>query len=72
MKYIQIDLHFMHDLVQKGTLNARHVNTQDQLADLMTKLLSKEHTEFLRSKIGLADGSSILRGRIKEGDTNQE
>lgn len=66
MKHIQIDLHFVRDLVQKGSLHVRHVHTQDQLADLLTKPLSKQRTEFLRTKIGLADGSSILRGHIRE------
>jgi hypothetical protein len=58
------------DQVQKGTLHVCHVHTQDQLADLLTKPLSRTHTEFLRAKIGLADGSSILRGHIKEDARN--
>ena len=65
MKHIQIDLHFVCDLVQRGSLQVRHVHTQDQLADLLTKPLSRQRTELLRYKIGLADGSSILRARIK-------
>lgn len=71
MKHIQIDLHFVRDLVQRGTLQVRHVHTQDQLADLLTKPLSRQRTEILRNKIGLADGSSILRGRIKADCKNQ-
>jgi hypothetical protein len=70
MKHIQIDLHFVRDQVQKGTFHVKHVHTQDQLADLLTKPLSRARTEFLRSKIGLADGSSILRGHIKEDARN--
>jgi hypothetical protein len=66
MKHIQIDLHFVRDLVQQGSLQVRHVYTQDQLADLLTKPLSKKRMIVLRNKIGLADGSSILRGRIRE------
>jgi hypothetical protein len=66
MKHIQIDLHFVCDLVQQGSLQVRHVHTQDKLADLLTKLLSKQRTTVLRNKIGFADGSSILRGRIRE------
>ena len=63
MKHIQIDLHFVRDLVQKGSIQISHVYTQDQLADLLTKSLSKQHTELLRNKINdLADGSPILRG----------
>ena len=72
MKHIQIDLHFVRELVQNGTLHVRHVHTQDQLADLLTKPLSRQRTELLRTKIGLADGSSILRGRIKEDCQNQD
>lgn len=69
MKHIQIDLHFVRDLVQKGTLQVHHVHTADQLADLLTKPLSQQRTAVLRSKIGLADGSPILRGRIRENCT---
>ncbi|RVX05869.1 Retrovirus-related Pol polyprotein from transposon RE1 [Vitis vinifera] len=65
MKHIQIDLHFVCDLVQRGSLQVRQVHTQDQLADLLIKPLSRQRTELLRHKIRLADGSSILRGRIK-------
>jgi len=56
----------VRDQVQKGILHVRHVYTQDQLADLLTKPLSRARTKFLRTKIGLADGSSILQGYIKE------
>ena len=60
----------MCDQVHRGTLHVRHVHTQDQLADLLTKPLSRTHTEFLLAKIGLVDGSSILRGHIKEDARN--
>ena len=65
MKHIQIDLHFVCDLVQRGSLQVRQVHTQDQLTDLLTKPLSRQRTKMLRYKIGLADGCSILQGCIK-------
>ena len=64
MKHIQIDLHFVRDLVKKGSIQISHVYTQDQLADLLTKSLSKQRTKLLHTKIGLVDGSPILRGCI--------
>lgn len=70
MKHIQIDIHFVCDLVQKGKLSVRHVHTQDQLADLLTKPLSQQRTQYLRNKIGLADGSPFLQGRIKGNTEN--
>jgi len=71
MKHIQIDLHFVRDMVQKKILNIHHVNTHDQLADLLTKPFSRQRLHYLLLKIGLADGSSILRERIKEITTDQ-
>ena len=41
MKHIQIDLHFVRDLVHKGSLQVKHVHTQDQIANLLTKPLSR-------------------------------
>ena len=66
MKHIQINLHFVRDLVHKGSLQVKHVHTQDQIADLLTKPLSRQRTELQRNKIGLTDGSLILLGHIRE------
>lgn len=66
MKHIQIDIHFVRDLVEKKILTVRHVHTTDQLADLLTKPLSRQRTNYLRDKIGQSDGSPFLWGRIKE------
>jgi hypothetical protein len=65
MKHIQINLHFVRDLVHRGAIHVRHVHTQDQPVDLLTKPLSKQRIEHLRSKIALANGSLILKGCIK-------
>jgi hypothetical protein len=66
MKHIQIDLHFVRDLVSQGCLQVRHVHTHNQLVDLLTKPLSRQRMWYLCSKIFLLDGSSILRRRIKD------
>ncbi|XP_011016404.1 PREDICTED: uncharacterized protein LOC105119910 [Populus euphratica] len=42
MKHIQIDIHFVRDLVAKNILNVQHVHITDQLADLLTKPLSRQ------------------------------
>ena len=68
MKRIQIDIHFVRDLAAKNILTIQHVHTTDQLADLLTKPLSRQRTDFLRDKISLSDGSPFLRGRIKKTD----
>ncbi|GAB2297069.1 hypothetical protein Dimus_038454 [Dionaea muscipula] len=66
MKHIQIDVHFIRDLVAKGHFRVCHVHTADQLADLLTKPLSRDRTATLCNKIGLRPGGCILRGCITE------
>jgi len=69
MKHISIDIHFVRDLVQQGKLEVHHVCTDDQLVDCLTKPLSKTRHQHLRNKIGVADGTPILRGRVRTAST---
>ena len=66
MKQIAIDLHFVRNFVHRGQLRVAHVHTDDQLADLLTKPLATSRFTLLRDKIHVADGTSILRGRIRQ------
>jgi hypothetical protein len=66
MKHIAIDLHFVHDFVHRGQLRVAHVHMDDQLTDLLTKPLARSRFTLLRDKIHVADGMSILRGRIRK------
>ncbi|CAL2268722.1 unnamed protein product [Prunus armeniaca] len=66
MKHIAIDLHFVRDLVTQDLFKVAHVSTIDQLADVLTKPLSRQHFHLLRSKIGVTDGGSILQRRIRK------
>ncbi|KAF2283583.1 hypothetical protein GH714_012076 [Hevea brasiliensis] len=65
MKHLEIDVHFVRDLVQREDLRVSHISSKDQLADLLTKPLSKQQFILNRSKIGIQDGSSILWGSVK-------
>ncbi|GKD11418.1 retrovirus-related pol polyprotein from transposon TNT 1-94, partial [Tanacetum coccineum] len=64
MKHVALDYHFVREKVADGSLKVLHINSNDQLADALTKPLSRSPFLRLRSKIGVSDGSSILRGRI--------
>ena len=65
MKHIALDYRFVQEKVGDGPLKVSHINTHSQLADVLTKPLSKGRFLFLRSKIGISDGIAILRGRIE-------
>ncbi|GKU85932.1 hypothetical protein SLEP1_g531 [Rubroshorea leprosula] len=65
MKHIAIDLHFVCELVDQKVLHVSHISSHDQLADVLTKALPSLRFHSLRSKIDVADGTSVLRGHIK-------
>lgn len=69
MKHVALDYHFVCEKVADGSLKVFHINSADQLADALTKPLNRSHFVRLRSKIGVSDGSSILRGRITTNST---
>lgn len=54
MKHVALDYHFIHGQIQRGMLRVSHVNTKDQLADALTKPLSRAQFHNLRIKIGVA------------------
>ncbi|KAJ0844195.1 putative RNA-directed DNA polymerase [Helianthus annuus] len=66
MKHVALDYHFVREKVANGSLRVLHINSADQLADVLTKPLGRGPFQRLRSKIGVSDGSSILRGHIKD------
>ena len=66
MKHIAIDFHFVHDQVSKKLLRVSHIHTCEQLADSLTKPLPRLQFLNHRSKIGVHDGNSILRGHERK------
>ncbi|KAK4847468.1 hypothetical protein QYF36_002268 [Acer negundo] len=70
MKHIAIDFHFVRERVQRGQIHKSHVASSDELADLLTKPLSRPCFVLLWSKIGVSEMPTILRGRIKNTSTN--
>lgn len=53
MKHVALDFHFIRNQVRSGTLRVVHVSTKDQLADVMTKPLSRPVFTTLSGKIGI-------------------
>ena len=56
MKHVSIDFHFIRERVQSGKLRVCHVASEDQLADALTKPLSRHKFDNLKFKIGLTKG----------------
>lgn len=51
-KHVEIDCHYIRDQFKAGTIQAEHVSSTDQVADILTKVLSvKQHTAHM-DKLG--------------------
>ena len=53
MKHIAIDYHFIRNMIQLGMIRVSHISTKDQLADALTKPLSRQQFTLATSKIGV-------------------
>jgi hypothetical protein len=52
-KHIEVDCHFVRDLVQAGDVATSHIRTTEQLADIFTKALGKHQFHYLLGKLGI-------------------
>ena len=58
-KHIDIHHHFLKDHVSKGDILVDSVRTEDQLADIFTKLLDVSHFCKLRNELNVIDFSNV-------------
>lgn len=52
-KHIQIRYHYIRERVSEGDVKVVHINSDDNLADILTKPLPKEATEYQCRSLGL-------------------
>uniref|UniRef100_A0A2N9F635 Reverse transcriptase Ty1/copia-type domain-containing protein n=1 Tax=Fagus sylvatica TaxID=28930 RepID=A0A2N9F635_FAGSY len=65
-KHVEIDFHFVRDMVAKKSLTVRFISSHDQLADLLTKPISSSRFAFLWTKLNVLSITLSLRGRVKD------
>jgi hypothetical protein len=58
-KHIDIRHHFLRDHQQKGDIDIFHISTENQLADIFTKLLDEKTFCTLRSEINVLDSRNL-------------
>ena len=54
-KHIRIQVHFIREKLESGEINLKYVETKLQVADFLTKPLTREKTEFCRNSVGLGE-----------------
>lgn len=57
-KHIEIDWHLVREKIQDGVVTPIHINSKDQLVDLLTKTLTKQNNHKLLQGYGLLDLST--------------
>jgi hypothetical protein len=60
-KHIDTRFHYIRDCVEEGMIKVQHMNTNDQLADILTKSLGGQKFIKVRKKVGVED--------VKQGNT---
>lgn len=63
MKHVEVDFCFVRDKIAQGLLSVSHIPSEQQLANALTKPLSRASFMPARSKLGVLDGTSLLWGR---------
>ena len=52
-KHIEIQYHYIRDMVQRGVIKLQYVSTNEQVANVLTKPLSRVKFEHFRDKLGI-------------------
>ena len=55
MKYIEVDCHFIRDIVMIHQIISSFVTSSSQLRDIFTKTLCRKSFSILYSKVGMTD-----------------
>ena len=50
---IDIKYHYTRDMVQRGAVKLQYVATDEQIANVLTKPLSRVNFEYFREKLGV-------------------
>ena len=53
LKHIEIRYHYIRDMVQRGAIKLQYVGTDEQVADVLTKPLSRVKFEYFRENHGV-------------------
>ncbi|KAD6795802.1 hypothetical protein E3N88_06698 [Mikania micrantha] len=61
-KHIELKHHFIRDLVKQEAIQLEFCGTNEQLADMLTKAISKEKFVFFRQQVGMQEFE------VREGD----
>lgn len=69
-KHSKIDCHFVRVKIQDGTMTHIHIGIKNQIADIMTKALSKQQHHIVLKSFGILDLFCRCKQPNEEEDRN--
>lgn len=68
-KHIEVDVHYIRDMIAQGLIEIRFVPTLEQTADIFTKAISIEQFKYLKNKLVVnIKAESSLREAVENTD----
>ena len=61
-KHIEIRYFYIRDMMQKGAIKLQYVSTDEQVADMLMKPLSRVKFEYFRDKLGVVQKDLPRKG----------
>jgi len=58
-KHIEMNYHYIRDMVHRGAIKLQYIRTDEQIADILTRSLSFGKLVYFRDKLGVADNASL-------------
>ena len=60
LKHVDIQYHFICDMVQKVVVELQYIPTDDQTLDVLTELLPRVKFEYFHGRLGVEENVSLL------------
>ncbi|XP_068667673.1 uncharacterized mitochondrial protein AtMg00810-like [Aristolochia californica] len=69
-KHVELDIHFLRELVVAGKIRTQYVPSHLQIADIFTKSVSRPLFQFFRFKLHVCPNPTLsLRGAVEDTDS---
>ena len=62
-KHIEINYHYIRDMVQRGAVKLEYVTTEEHIADVLMKQLARVKFEYFREKLGVLQIEVYSKGK---------
>ena len=67
-KHIEVDVHYIRNMIEQGLAEIRFIPTKEQTADIFTKAISIEQFQYLKDKLVTPQREPSLRESVENAD----